>query len=325
MHVRRRPGRLAGMAATLPEPPSLDLDRPFTRADAVAAGIDPKILRTSRFRRIFRGVYVSSTAPERPIVRTQAALAIHPPNAYASHTSAARVYELPVPVDPDEHISVEHAGERRPRRGIVSHVAPPGARVRTRGGVRVSPPLQMFVELASMLALVDLVVVGDAMVRVLGVSAEDLRRHCDEAAAPGARAARRAAVYVRHDVESPMETRLRMLLVLAGLPEPDVQHVVAVAGGGPRYRLDLAYPDARVGVEYDGRQHAEDTRQWNHDLRRREALDDAGWKLLVVTAQDLFRRPDEVVRRVCTALVARGAVAASTRVDPAWRAHFPAA
>lgn len=325
MQASARRGRLRRMAARIPDHARLDVDRPFTRADAVAAGVDPKVLRTSRFRRIFRGVYVSSSAPDHPLVRTQAALAIHPASAYASHTSAARLYGLPVPVDPDEHVSVERAGERRPRPGVVSHVAPAGARVRTRQGTRVSPPLQMFVELASMLPLVDLVVVGDAMARVLGVAADDLRRHCDESVAPGARAARHAAGFVRDQVESPMETRLRMLLVLAGLPEPDVQHVVAVPGAGPRYRLDLAYPTARVAVEYDGRQHAEDVRQWNHDLRRREALEDAGWKLLVVTAQDLYRRPDDVVRRVCLALVARGALAASTRPDPAWRAHFPAA
>lgn len=310
------------MAAQLPEHPQLDVARPFTRADAIAAGIDPKILRTSRFRRIFRGVYVSSAAPDLPLVRTQAALAIHPAGAYASHTSAARLYGLPAPADPDEHVSVARAGDRRPRPGVVSHVAPPGARVRVRDGMRASPPLQLFVELASMLSLVDLVVVGDAMARVLGVAADDLRRHCDASAAPGARAARRAAAYVRDHVESPMETRLRMLLVLAGLPEPDVQHVVTLPGAGPRYRLDLAYPAVRVAVEYDGRQHAEDARQWNHDLRRREALEDAGWKLLVVTAQHLYRSPHEVVRRVHAALVSRGAVASPARPDPAWRPHF---
>lgn len=325
MQASARRGRLRRMAARIPEHPGLDVDRPFTRADAVAAGVDPKVLRTSRFRRIFRGFYVSAGAPDHPLVRTRAALVIHPASAYASHTSAARLYGLPVPVDPDEHVSVERAGDRRPRPGVVSHVAPTGARVRTRDGTRVSPPLQMFVELASMLSLVDLVVVGDAMARVLGVAADDLRRHCSESVAPGARAARHAAGYVRDQAESPMETRLRMLLVLAGLPEPDLQHVVALPGAGPRYRLDLAYPAARVAVEYDGRQHAEDSRQWNHDLRRREALEDAGWKLLVVTAQDLYRRPDDVVQRVCLALVARGALVSSTRPDPTWRAHFRAA
>lgn len=310
------------MAAQLPEMSALDVTRPFTRADAVAAGVDPKVLRTSRFRRIFRGVYVSAATPDSPLLRTQAAPAIHPSSAYASHTSAARAYELPVPAVADEHVSVTRAGERRPRAGIVVHVAPTGARVRVRRGMRLSPPLQMFVELASMLSLVDLVVVGDAMARVLDVPAESLRSYCAEAQAPGARVARRAASFVRDRVESPMESRLRML-VLAGLPEPDVQHVVAGEDGRPRYRLDLAYPAARVGVEYDGRQHAEDATQWHHDLRRREALDDAGWKLLVVTAQDLYRRPDEVLRRVCVALAARGAAAASTRLDPSWRAHFP--
>ena len=76
---------MAGATSPEPEPTAaLDLRRPFTRADAVRAGIDPRVLRTSRFRRIFRGVYVLREQPVTPLTRTQAALALHPPTAFAS-------------------------------------------------------------------------------------------------------------------------------------------------------------------------------------------------------------------------------------------------
>lgn len=68
--------------------PSLDTRRPFTRADAIAAGIDPRLLRGSRFRRIFRGVYVDAAVADSPTLRTRAALCLFDPTAFASHASA---------------------------------------------------------------------------------------------------------------------------------------------------------------------------------------------------------------------------------------------
>jgi hypothetical protein len=297
---------------------TLDVRRPFTRADAVAAGLDVRILRTSRFRRLFRGVYVSAEAPADPWHRTAGALALHPPDAFASHQSAARLLGLPVPATSDEHVSVPRAQDRRPRPGLICHVAAADARVVERRGLRVSAPRQVFRELAGVLSLADLVVLGDALVRLFPLSAADLR-----ATFMTGRAGR-AASYVRDGVGSPMETRLRMLIVLAGLPEPVVDHVLWDDAGGVRYRLDLAYPELRVAVEYDGRQHAQVSRQWHHDLRRREWLDRHGWRLVVVTAEGVFRDPAGTLARVRDALANRGAAPClPRRLDDRWRVHFP--
>ena len=84
----------------------------------------------------------------------------------------------------------------------------------TIGGVRVSGPHSMFLELASILSLVDLVVVGDALVRLGKATPESLVAACAASDAWHAAAALKAARYVRRDVDSPMETRLRMLIVL---------------------------------------------------------------------------------------------------------------
>ena len=73
-----------------------------------------------------------------------------------------------------------------------------------------------------------------------------------------------------------METRLRLLVVLAGLPEPVVNHVLRDENGGWTYRFDLSWPQVKLALEYDGRQHAEDSRQWVRDVRRRGTWTGAG-------------------------------------------------
>ena len=309
-------------AVAVPETP-LDLSRPFTRADAVRAGIDPKLLRGSRFRRLFRGVYVLRSTKVNPFVRAQAALAVHPPGAFASHVSAARAYRLPVPHCPDEHVSVLRQEDRRRRPGVVSHVARPGALVRMVNGVPVSPPLQMFVELASMLSLVDLVVVGDAIVKMFGIAVDELMSWCAASGDRHAPAARAAASYVRGEVDSPMETRLRMLIVLAGLPEPEVNHKLRDERGRVLVRLDLSYPHLKLIVEYDGRQHLDDPAQVKRDRERREYFDDEEWRILVVTSEGIYRQPEATLLRVRRQLVARGCPGVPRQLAEAWRPYFP--
>jgi very-short-patch-repair endonuclease len=308
-------------AARLDEIP-LDTGRPFTRADAVKAGVDPKILRTSLFRRIFRGVYISAKVPDSPFVRTQAALVLHPPAAYASHTSAARVYGLPVPVDPLEHVSVQSDKDRRSRRGVRSHVWR-RPRVVSFRGIRVSHLLQLFVELASMLSLVELVVVGDAMAKRFRLRPEDLVEACERCPDRFASDALTAARYVRAEVDSPMESRLRMLIVLAGLPEPEVNFKIRDEFGNVLRRLDLSYPWLKLIVEYDGRQHVERMQQWDSDIDRREEFDDDGWKTLIVTAKGVYKEPERTIARVHKKLVQRGCRGLPRRLSDDWRAHFP--
>lgn len=314
------------MTSRVGDPPTdtvpLDLRRPFTRADAIAAGIDPRLLRGSKFRRIFNGVYISAQVPINPFVRAQAALVVHPPTAFASHLSAARVYDLPVPRHSDEHVSVFDESERRRRAGIVCHVAPGDSQVARHRNIRVSMPTQMFVELASILSLVDLVVVGDALARREWVTPQQLVDVSRESTSKHADAARRAAAYVRTEVDSPMETKLRMLIVLAGLPEPEVNHKVRDESGRVIMRFDLSYPDLKLVIEYDGKQHEEDGYQRDRDVERREQLDDIRWRIVVVTSKQFHRAPAATLARIRKALVERGARGLPPRLSDDWRPHF---
>ena len=94
------------------------------------------------------------------------------------------------------------------------------------------------------------------------MSAEGLRDAALAWHGRGAKLARRAARFVRDGVDSAMETRLRMLLVLAGLPAPEVNFILHHPDGSWWMRFDMCYPALKLIIEHDGRQHAEDSRQW---------------------------------------------------------------
>ena len=227
--------------------------------------------------RLFRNVLVSSTTPRTPLQRVRGALTLQHGEAWASHVSAARVKGTPVPTIADEHVSVPHQKLRRHHKGIRCHVGDPAGVVVERG-MRVSGDVPMFIELGGQLGLVDLFVVGDWLVRRRGLSPEQLVRACERSRHRDARKALTAARFVRRDVDSPMDTRLRMLLVLAGLPEPTVNLTIRDELGAVIRKYDLSYPGARVAVEYDGRLHVEVVENWEDDLERRADIDEDDWR-----------------------------------------------
>ncbi|WP_432885786.1 hypothetical protein ACQPYH_02155 [Kribbella sp. CA-245084] len=116
--------------------------------------------------------------------------------------------------------------------------------------------------------------------------------------ARGIRLAREAAALVRSGVDSPMESRLRLLLILNGLPEPRIGYVVNDSAGGWLATPDLSYPELRFAIEYDGQHHLVDARQWRQDIRRRENLEREGWLVRVITSYDLLHAPGTVVARI---------------------------
>ena len=133
--------------------------------------------------------------------------------------------------------------------------------------------------------LVDLVVLGDSLVKANRTTVSALVEAVKTWRGWGSRPALRAVGYVRKGVDSPMETRLRMLMVLAGLPEPVVNHIQYDAMGGWARRFDLSYPDLLLVIEYDGRQHA--------------------------------------LERIADAMRARGSRDVPRRFRNEWRTHFP--
>ena len=139
-----------------------------------------------------------------------------------------------------------------------------------------SPPRTAF-DLVRWRSVTEGAVAVDALARAHAFGPADLRvlrsRHLG---ARGSRKLEPVLALADPRAESPMESRIRVALVLGGLP-PVVQHAVTVDGRA--FRLDLAYPEARLGVEYDGRHHREPG-QAQRDLEREAMLATAGWKIV---------------------------------------------
>lgn len=100
--------------------------------------------------------------------------------------------------------------------------------------------------------------------------------------------------------ESPMESRIRMTLFLAGLPVPRVQFVCG------EYRLDHGYPEVRLGVEHNGSHHL-DPDQALRDLEREAALARAGWRLLRYPARIVLGAPESIASEVRAVLASTAA------------------
>jgi very-short-patch-repair endonuclease len=298
-----------------------DPDLPFRHAQALDTGMTPPEVRR-QFTRVLGGIYISRRAAHSPVSRVQAALLAHPVHAVASHASAARLLGAPNDLDPDEHVTVREARDRRQRLGIKCHVTSLRRQdVRLMGGLRVTVPERTFLDLAGTLPLIELVVLGDWMVAQGHTTPGSLVQFCRTTPARYAGRAASAAEYVRAGVDSPSESRLRMLLVLAGLPEPTVNFEIRDADGTVIVRIDLVYEAVRLAVEYDGRQHLESVRQWERDVERADFFGDRSWRHLRITAQGLYRDPESTVRRVWTALHRLGYPGLRPPSD-AWRRHF---
>ncbi len=294
--------------------------RPFTRAQLREAGYDQSILRTTDFKQVMRGVWIHRDGVDDDTL-IGAALAIHPEAAWASHTSAAEVLRLPVPSHAFVHVSVSEKDDRRYRPKIKPHVTKRPRRLWRVRGMRVTDPVTTFIQCAGQLSFVDRVILGDAIVRRYDITAGQLRQKCDSSDDYYAGLARDAARFVRDGVDSPMESRLRLLIVLAGLPEPQVDYRIYDESGVLLRRYDLCYPRIKLIVEYDGRQHAGSTAQWTRDLNRREDLDDEGSRIIVVTAEGIFVEPARTLQRIRRQLVLRG-WGNVPPVNPRWAQHF---
>ncbi len=98
-----------------------------------------------------------------------------------------------------------------------------------------------------------------------------------------------------------MESVLRWLIHEAGLPRPVLQHVIRDAAGAFLGQVDLAWPEHRVVVEFDGDLHRE-RRVFVKDLRRQNGIILAGWQVLRFSSADVLGRPGAVVGTIGHAL-----------------------
>jgi hypothetical protein len=309
---------------------------PFTVDRGVALGLSARVLEGNRFRRPWSGVRTLREAPESLVDRCRAVALVLPESAIFSHDTAlhlggwltpelgdgqarytAREPDPSVPI----HVTVPLHDVRPQRHGVVGHrsdLSPDD--ILDMNGLRVTSPRRTWCDLADGASEVDLVILADALRRRFGHGEDGLGTQLGTwTGRRGIRTLRRALSRSRDGVDSPMETRLRLIFEDAGLPEPVVNRWVTRDDGAPIHCPDMSWPTWRVAADYDGGHHgdrnsegdvrrgrASDWRQ-RQDTSRRDLLEEVGWSLRVFTSFDVFRSPDRAVERMRTALRMAGA------------------
>lgn len=294
---------------------------PFTYRQARAAGVTRSQLASPSYVCLLRGIYVSSDlAVDAATTARAALLSVRGEDAFVSHHSAARLWGGVVPDGPRPHVSVPSAQGRSVRQDIAVHAS--RRQPTTFRGLRVTTATDTFLDPAAHLELVDLVILGDSLVRKRRCTPDELVEAADGATGRGVRRVRRAAGMVRAGVDSPMETRSRMLRVLSGLPELETDiRFVDPRTGQLRRRLDSGDRPSRTGVEYDGRHHVEREQQWEADIERREEFENEQWRILTLVSKDIFVTPGRTVERQRALFHQRGIHVG--RLSDEWRRHFP--
>jgi hypothetical protein len=274
---------------------------PFTLVEAQRAGLTRKQLQGASWRRMGGGIYVWAGLAESPELVLAAVYRRLPVAATFSGRTAAWLHGLDQPpCDPVEVTMPETYGISA-RSGVSVRRAALDARdVVERCGMPTTSALRTIVDLGSRLPLVDAVVAVDMALKKRVLRLADLNAYVAEhARCKGIVRLRRVTELAEPAAESPMETRLRLLLVLAGLPRPHAQVPLHDDRGRFLGRPDLYYPTERLCLEYDGGTHRTSLIE---DNRRQNRLMNAGFRLLRFTASDVQGNPDSIVMLVRAAL-----------------------
>ncbi len=172
--------------------------------------------------------------------------------------------------------------------------------VATVGDFRATSKIRTVADLGRCRPVVDAVAILDMGLHARMVTTSQLREWiASHAGYRGIGTLRRAIELAEPAAESPMETRLRLLLMLAGLPKPRVQVSLRDGRGIVMARADLYYPGRRLVIEYDGGTQGDSLAA---DNRRQNRLIDAGCRILRFTAVDVLQTPATTVALVRRAI-----------------------
>lgn len=274
--------------------------RPFTQAQALAAGVTAHMLSGPTWMRVHPRVWVHRDHEMSDADWIVAASLAMPARAQLSHTSRLRALGLDVDDVKPVHFTV--AGDLHlDMDGVFLHrteVLPPLDEV----GVT---PAVAFIQYCATARLIDAIKVGDwllhrrhmTMLEVAELARRDRWR-------PGSQEARRALRHLDASSRSLPESEVRILLIFAGLPAPE-SNVPVLVDDELIGIVDLLIRVVMLALEYEGRQHAENISQFNRDIGRYAAFRRHGIEYLQIT-HEMTTKPKTMVARIHSRMVELG-------------------
>jgi hypothetical protein len=252
--------------------------------------------REHQVRSIFRGVLVDARVPDTRDLRCLALALVLPPHGVICHCSAAWAQKIDAFQPKDRFLltpqcMVPHGTTRSRYRGVTCIQGYlPDSDIVVVNGVPMTSPARTTVDLLRKLRRPFALSVADAMVRAGLVTVVELERRIRRLKGyPGIVQARDLVRLIDPCAESPGESWLRLRLIDAGFPFPHPQLEVIDHRGRVIARIDLAYPEIKLAMEYDGAAYHSHEDDRTHDMERRDLLTDAlGWRVESATKDDIF-------------------------------------
>jgi very-short-patch-repair endonuclease len=280
---------------------------PFSLAEARSVGLTKSALRGKTWQRLGSELYSWAGTPHDAWLLLDAWRRVLPPEAAFAGATAAWMFGLDLEPTKPVEVVVPLSSGLRSRFGLsVQRCEVPAAEVISIRCLRATALPRTLARLCLLRSPVEALVAIDMALHRKLTNTAALARY----GRPGT-ARMRSLSLLAAPAESPMETRLRWLLIQAGLPRPEVQTNLRV--GALRFRADLYYPSARLILEYDGGNHRD---RLVEDDRRQNLLLNAGYGLLRFTAADIYGKPDVTVAQVRAALEPKQAHSGSYRPLP---------
>jgi very-short-patch-repair endonuclease len=275
-------------------------------SEALAAGTVTRYQLTTEYEMLHRNVYLPRGTVLTPKDKAVAAWLWSNRRGVAAGLSAAALHGSKW-IDPALPAELNQASKHKTPRILLHSDRLADFEISSIGGIRVTTPVRTAFDLGRRNGLTTAVIRVDALIQATNLDMDDVRRLVE------IHRGMRGVVQMRHvldladdGAESPQETRLRLVLTWAHL-RPTATQIKVYDEWSLVGRLDMGYPEWKVGVQYDGAQHWEDPRQRTLDIEQDVAYRDCGWRIVRVGADLLRSRRATIIRRVRAALDAAGA------------------
>lgn len=281
---------------------------PFCGSEAVAAGLVTAYELRSRFRRLFPDVYIEVTCAVTPQILVRAASLWAPAGAVISGAGAALLHRerwySPEMVLRASDVYCSIARRTPPGVRIRRHVGefPPGHLVE-KAGILCTSAGRTAVDVGRWEKSDDIAIAKiDAVCNRSRIKVDSLSATVDQMPGlHGVNRIRSLLSWCDERADSPPETRLRLMLIRAGLPVPTPQLVIRNEYGEKIAKADLGYEAQKVAIFYDSEMHREKS-TWEFDAWANAQMAELGWERFRVTAP-MMRSPVTLTRQIGSAVM----------------------